>query len=179
MAVMMLNLLIAMMMDTFAGVKDSTQIQYMQYKAQIISSIEAEMGENDWKSVSPYWIMDNGEPWLQMQIKNELFLQQQQQPQALATAEVIELEPEAPTKTADEMFAEADANNDGTISAKELDKVERQLRAQIEQELHNRYAHLLNRGAAPPPVTQSGYVSVHDIQDGGFGRAGVYRVDGQ
>jgi len=170
MAVMMLNLLIAMMMDTFASVKEGTQIQYMQFKAQIISSIEAEMGDKDWQKVAPYWIMDNGEPWLQMQIKNETFLQQAQ---AITTEPMI-IEPEEPLQSAEEMFAEADANNDGTISKGELGAVEKRLRAKIEQELQQRYGHLL-RGAPQQPPAQSGFVNVNDIQGEGFARAGVYR----
>jgi len=177
MAVMMLNLLIAMMMDTYSGVKETTQIQYMQYKAQIISSLENEMGDKDWQNVSPYWIMDEGEPWLQMQIKNETFLQNAQ---TLTTVAAV-LEPPAeikPVQSAEEMFAEADVNHDGTISKSELSAVEKRLRTQIEQELQQRYGHLVHRGAAPPTHTQSGFVSVNDIQGEGFARPGVFRVDG-
>jgi len=173
MAVMMLNLLIAMMMDTYAGVKETTQIQYMQYKAQIISSLENEMADKDWQSVAPYWIMDNGEPWLQMQIKNETFLQQTKG--QTDTVRVIAPLPAAPVQSAEEMFAEADVNHDGTISKGELNNVEKRLRAQIERELQARYGHLVTR--APP--AQSGFVDVHDIQGEGFARTGVYRVDGQ
>jgi len=175
MAVMMLNLLIAMMMDTYAGVKETTQIQYMQFKAQIISSLENEMGDKDWQSIAPYWIMDNGEPWLQMQIKNETFLKQQKQDVATV---VLAPAPEVPQKSAEDMFAEADANNDGQISKSELGAVEARLRTQIEAELQVRYGQFLQR-AAPPPQHQSGFVSVHDIQGEGFARTGVYRVDGQ
>jgi len=178
MAVMMLNLLIAMMMDTYAVVKETTQIQYMQYKAQIISSLEAEMGPKDWQRVVPYWIMDNGEPWLQMQIKNETFLKQSQN--LSAVSEMLAPEPAKPTQTEGEMFSEADANNDGQISKSELVSAERRIRAQVEQELQQRYANLIQRAGAPHLQNQSstaGFVNVNDIQGEGFSRPGVYRVD--
>jgi len=179
MAVMMLNLLIAMMMDTYAVVKETTEIQYIQFKAQIISSLENEMGVKDWQNVAPYWIMDKGEPWLQMQIKDETFLKP-----AVAAAggggefvvPTLPPAPVVPVKTADQEFAEADADHDGKISQQELKAKELKLRAQVEQELQQKYAHVINRVAAPPPTTQSGYVNVGDLGDD-FNRRGVYRVD--
>jgi len=175
MAVMMLNLLIAMMMDTYAGVKETTQIQYMQYKAQIISSLENEMGAKDWQDVHPYWIMDNGEPWLQMQIKNETFLQQSM---SLSSASVaLPPPPVVPVKTAEEGFAMADENNDGQISKSELSGVEERIRAQVEKELQQRYGHLLPRHQQPPTRGTPGFTNPEDIVGNGFARAGVYQVD--
>jgi len=177
MAVMMLNLLIAMMMDTYGNIKDDTQILYMQYKAQIITSLEAEMGESDWDKVQPYWIMDNGEPWIQ--VKNEFFLKETPIQPAVAVA--APLPPPEPAKSAEEMFAETDVNHDGQISKSELGQFELRLRLQVEQELQQRYGHLLRRGHASSPSLHSsagaGFVDVSAITGSGFSHAGQYRPD--
>jgi len=179
MAVMMLNLLIAMMMDTFAEVKETTQIQYMQFKAQIISSLENEMSDKEWQHVLPYWIMDNGEPWLQIQIKNESFLQQAVNLAAVNAALAPAPAPVVPKKTSTELFTEADVNNDGKISKSELASHEKRIRAQIEQELLQRWGHLMPRAGNRPQnaTTTPGYVSVNDIQGEGFAHSGTVRVD--
>jgi len=176
MAVMMLNLLIAMMMDTYGDIKETTQILYMQYKAQIITSLEGEMGQSDWEKIAPYWIMDNGEPWLQMQIKNEFFLKETP---LVQTVVAEPLPPEEPIKSAAEVFAEADINHDGTMSKSELQQFELRLRVQVEKELQSRYAGLLQSRQAPAAASSatSGYVDVRDFKGEGFSHAGQYNVD--
>jgi len=175
MAVLMMNLLIAMMMDTYGNIKVATQILYMQYKAQIITSLENEMSAADWVKVTPYWIMDNDEPWLQMQQKNEFAVKEEP---FVPAAPVVPLPP-VETKSAAETFAETDANNDGTISKAELSQFELKLRLQVEQELQQRYAGLLaQRRPAPAPASSGGgYVDVNSIKGEGFAHAGMYKPD--
>jgi len=66
--IMLLNLLIAMMGDTFNSTKDEAdKVWHMSY-AQIIVSLESEMSESDLqKEEIRYWLEEDGNKYLQME----------------------------------------------------------------------------------------------------------------
>jgi len=169
MSIMLLNLLIAMMGDTYGIVKEATEMEYIQYKAQIIMSLENEMSPNDWKKINPYWILDEGgRPWLQMQIKNQQFLQNN------AATPIVAAAPVNQQKTADEKFKGADTDGDGNVSQAELEAFEKELRATLELEFLQRIALGHN---APAPVSQpSLFVNPSEVNRAG-GRDAVYSVE--
>jgi len=170
--VMLLNLLIAMMGDTYGIVKESTEMEYVQYKAQIIMSLENEMSASDWKTINPYWIMDSGKPWLQIQIKNAFFLEMNQ------NASLASAEPPKPVVSDEKKFADADLDQDGKIDADELKGYEAKIREQIREETIRQ---LQREGRLLQPQQQSndGFVKVADLAPGeGLKRAGVFDVGG-
>jgi len=171
MLVMLLNLLIAAMGDTYGMVKTATEMEYVQYKAQIIMSLENEMGPSDWKKITPYWIMDKGLPWLQMQIKNQAFLTAGGgQP-----VSVIAAAPPPPKQTSEQKFKEADADGDGAVSQTELAAFEKDLRTKLELEFLQRVA--LAQVQAPAPRSQASlFVNAGDIQGDGFSHGGSGHV---
>lgn len=81
--IMLLNLLIAMMGDTYGEVKESTNKEFIYYKAQSILSLEAEMSAADWKKVKPYWIVENNKAFLQNQFKNSQYLSGEEETEEL------------------------------------------------------------------------------------------------
>jgi len=168
MSIMLLNLLIAMMGDTFGIVKEATEMEYIQYKAQIIMSLENEMSPNDWKKINPYWILDeSGRPWLQMQIKNQQFLQNN------AAGPIVMAAAPVKTQTAEEKFKGADTDGDGNVSQAELEAFEKELRAKLELEFLQRIA--LGHSAPAPTSQPSLFVNPSDIRGGG--RDAVYSVE--
>jgi len=169
MLIMLLNLLIAMMGDTYGIVKEATEIEYVQYKAQIIMSLENEMSASDWKQIHPYWIMDNGQPWLQMQIKNQQFLQNNVNQVAIAP-------PPVPVQSSEEKFKSADADGDGNVSQAELEAFEKDLRAKLELEFLQRVAQAGAGGQALQPQ-QSLFVNASEMKGNGFAREGVFSVE--
>jgi len=170
MTIMLLNLLIAMMGDTYGIVKEATEMEYIQYKAQIIMSLENEMSPKDWKNINPYWILDGGKPWLQMQIKNQQFLQNN------ASANNIGVAPAPPVKvqSADEKFQGVDTDGDGNVSKEELAAFEKDLRARLELEFLQRIALGQHQTREAQP---SLFVNASDIRGGGFARDGVFSVE--
>jgi len=168
MTIMLLNLLIAMMGDTFGIVKDATEMEYIQYKAQIIMSLENEMTASDWKNIHPYWISDGGKPWLQVQIKNETFLKS-----ASATLAPVQV----PQQTAEEKFNGADADGDGSVSEAELAAFEKDLRAKLELEFLQRVAVGGQQQTQLQSQSSSLFVNASEIRGGGFARDGVFSVE--
>jgi hypothetical protein len=166
MLIMLLNLLIAMMGDTYGLVKEATEIEYVQYKAQIIMSLENEMSASDWKQITPYWIMDNGKPWLQMQIKNQQFLQN--------NVGQVMMAPPPPQVSAEQAFQKADADGDGSVSQAELEAFEKDLRSKLEVEFLQRA--VLGSMQPLPQAQPQLFVNASEIKGGGFGREGVFSV---
>jgi len=107
--IMLLNLLIAMMGDTFNSTKDDAdKIWHMSY-AQIIVSLESEMSEADLRNESVrYWMEDEGRKYLQMEEVNaEHYLPEKK-------------EGGSSTLSAVDILKEADVNKDGMITPEEL-----------------------------------------------------------
>jgi len=178
MIIVLLNLLIAMMGDTYQDVQEDTEMQYVKSKAQILISLEGEMSVSDWAGITPYWIMDGGKPWLQMQIKNEAFLKMNEKEtvakQALGEAIATE-----PPETKEEAFAKADTNGDGKVTEEELARFEASIRQKVELEVLARLAMQGGVGGPSAPHAASLFVKPSELKGGGFGREGVYNVEGE
>jgi len=172
--VMLLNLLIAMMGNTYDDLRERTEIEYVQSRAQLIISLEDEMTNSDWKSMTPYWITDAGQVWLQLQIKNTASLQAGEEQAGVAAVEEKEERPET-EETKTQRFAKVDLDNDGSVSQAELAEFEKQIRAKVELEVLTRLA----MGGAGPQlrVQPSVYVKPSELSGSGFAREGVYNVD--
>jgi len=103
--IIMLNMLIAMVGDTFGDVKGNAQQEWTLSYAEIITSIEAEMSDEQKQNIKEYWTNIQGKRFLQIQDKNEDFYKVPQQDDK---AELVEL------------LQQLDLNNDGIIDANEL-----------------------------------------------------------
>jgi len=108
--IMLLNVLIGMMGDTFHDIKDRSDQEWHLAYAQIIFSIESEMPKGNLKH--PYWTMVNNKRYLQVQdVSKEYF------------GEVVE-EKESFSELTLKAF---DKNKDGVIDAEELAAAKKQL----------------------------------------------------
>jgi len=176
--IMELNLLIAMMSNTYNDAKQAANYEHVQYQAQIIMSLEEEMSPSDWKGVVSYWIVDSGQPWFQLQIKNEEFLQQNvkegQVVQALEGQKAADKAAES-SETKEEKFSKVDTDGDGKVSKSELAAFEQQIRQKVEMEVLARLA-MGSGGPAMPKATPSLFVQPSELS-GGFRRTDVYNVD--
>jgi len=91
--------------DTFGDVKGNAQQEWTLSYAEIITSIEAEMSDEQKQNIKEYWTNIQGKRFLQIQDKNEDFYKVPQQDDK---AELVEL------------LQQLDLNNDGIIDANEL-----------------------------------------------------------
>jgi len=111
--ILLLNLLIAMMGDTFNEIKDQSKEEWHLAYAQIIFSIESELGDDYFRPpqpgkalpFEPYWVTIAGKRYLQIQEVNDGWY-----------ADVAKLDGE----TVDEMLKKFDINADGVISLNEM-----------------------------------------------------------
>jgi len=180
--VVLLNLLVAMMGDTYSDVQTETEMQYIKSKAQILLSLEGEMSTSDWAALNPpYWIMDGGKPWLQSQLKNDAFLKKNEaetvaKARAAAAADIAAVSEQ---KTED-AFKTADSNGDGKVSEEELAKFEASIRQKVELEVLARLAIHGPVGGAEPAASSSSslYVKPSELKGSGFAREGVFSADG-
>jgi len=171
--IMELNLLIAMMSNTYNDAKEAAEYEKVQYQAQIIMSLEEEMSPGDWKGVTPYWIVDSGQPWLQLQIKNQEFLKQNASEGAMVQAIEAQHEKEA-EETKEAKFQKADTDGDGKVSQAELAAFEQSIRQKVELEV---LARLAMGGGGPQLKSQpSLFVKPSELQGSGFGRTDVYNA---
>jgi len=109
----LLNILIAMLGDTFAEIKENADKEWHLVYAEIILSIEKEMGYKTIESSgTEYWTNVNSKRWLTIQEVNKDYF-----------GKVVESEP-----TLSEILKEMDTNNDGKITLAELEAGERKLR---------------------------------------------------
>jgi len=107
--ILLLNLLIAMMGDTFNDVKDVSMEEWHMAYAQIIFSIESELGGDYFKPESglfqPYWTSIGDKRYLQVQEVSETWY-----------TDIVKQEQES----AEEMLKKFDVNSDGVISFEEF-----------------------------------------------------------
>jgi len=108
--IMLLNVLIGMMGDTFHEVKERSDQEWHLAYAQIISSCEAEIPKHHLQDV-PYWTRVGGKRYLQVQDVDKDYF-----------AEYID--PEATKNTLAEALTQLDLNQDGVISVEEIKAAE-------------------------------------------------------
>jgi len=109
--IMLLNVLIGMMGDTFHTIKENSNEEWHLAYAQIIFSIESEMPEEQLQNCD-YWTLVSGKRYLQVQdVSKEYF------------NEVVEVQ-EGFSEQAMKLF---DKNKDGQIDARELAQAKEEL----------------------------------------------------
>jgi len=106
--IMLLNILIAMIGDTFGDVKENAFQEWTLTYAQIIQSIESEMTPHKLQKLNPYWTTIGGKRFIQLQETNRDFYKQGDKD----TENLAEL-----LKT---LERDLDLNKDGKISSEEL-----------------------------------------------------------
>jgi len=129
--ILLLNMLIAMMGDTFHDVKERASFEWHMAYAQIIMSVESEVGHDFWKDESqyePYWTIVDGNRYLQVQEVNPKWFEDQEKAVALM-----------------DKFQAFDVNKDGIVSTEEFETGMRRLRSE---------GKLLVTDVAPQPATE-------------------------
>jgi len=103
--IILLNMLIAMVGDTFGDVKDNAQQEWTLAYAQIIISIESEMNSKQKREIKEYWTNIQGKRYLQIQDENKDFYK------TVSNDDQAELV---------EILQRLDLNKDGIIDTTEL-----------------------------------------------------------
>jgi len=121
--VLLINLLIAMMGDTFGQTKDvADKVWHMSY-ADIIVSLESEMTRKEWEDPKKrYWMDIEGRRWLQIEEVNDTQY----------------LKKDKGRKDVQEMMSEYDVNKDGVVTFEELQAA---LKKQDEKQAERDYEH--------------------------------------
>jgi len=108
--ILLLNLLIAMMGDTFGEIKERAEEEWHMAYAQIIFSIESELGDDYFKpekvKFEPYWTMIGGKRFLQVQEVSETWY--------------TDMAKNDSGETVEELLKKFDVNSDGVISFEEF-----------------------------------------------------------
>jgi len=102
--IMLLNMLIAMIGDTFGAVKENAAQEWTLAYAQIIFSLEAELSIDKQQRIRPYWAVINGKRYLQVMDTNKEYYKASQSEE----------------KDLMELLKSLDLNNDGLITEVEL-----------------------------------------------------------
>jgi hypothetical protein len=147
--IMLLNLLIAMMGDTFNSTKeDADKVWHMSY-AQIITSLESEMSQSELqKEEIRYWLEDNGSKYLQVEeVDPDYYLPKKKKEISAA-----------------ELMAEADTNKDGEISYKEIvDYMLKEKENETKQEAQTTYSTPVSRNLIGPGEHQGSSLGVTSV----------------
>jgi len=120
---MLLNLLIAMMGDTFGQTKDDAdKVWHMSY-ADIIVSLESEMTRKEWDDPKKrYWMDIDGRRWLQIEEVNDTQY----------------LKKDKGRKDVEDIMSQYDVNQDGVVTFEELQAA---LKKQDEKQAERDYEH--------------------------------------
>jgi len=119
--IMLLNLLIGMMGDTYREIKTNADQEWHLAYAQIIFSVESEMSHAKLQDQT-YWTTIAGKRYLQVQDVNDEFF-----------GEVVPEEIEAGKSLEDQLMA-FDADNNGVLDAEELQRAQSALNLELKKE---------------------------------------------
>jgi len=119
--IMLLNLLIGMMGDTYRDIKTNAEQEWHLAYAQIIFSVETEL-PSEVLGNAKYWTLIGGKRYLQIQDTNENFF-----------GTVVEEEVIPGTSLEDKLMA-FDADNDGVLDAEELQRAQSSLNLELKKD---------------------------------------------